>query len=379
MASWPSTSAASMSKSSVSEASITSTGKVPTALLCCRLFRPKISGCGCALLVLCATGFVATVTINRGLVAWSSIFAAETVVPKGAIHQSGWSAVTRNTTASVPAVRRRRPVASHAGIAPAIHLHGRRRPRKVVAAAERVRVAKEETEEEVVPPVVVATTASGSDREASGPHRRRIARAQQRRSMTARSESPREPPNDADEIFSDQETPMPTDLSTVAETLQDDGDQNSDGTSSESDSGETTTEIISQETTVTWGSISENSSEPYSLTSEAVSMSPKFTSVADSKEETVDETKRMTGDSEHPKGHPPTGSIDTSASPQPPSSTVELLNFEKSPLPTKVIEEDEELPTNESSSTGSPFTFSSICQRATHELPGVRRRLQVPD
>ncbi|XP_072142392.1 uncharacterized protein [Dermacentor andersoni] len=240
MASWPSTSAGSMSKSSVSEASITSVGKVPTALLCCRLFRPKISGCGCALLVLCATCFVAAVTINRGLGAWSSIFAAETVVPKGAIHQAGWRAVTRNrTTASLPAVRRRRPIGSHAGIAPAKHVHDRRRPRKVFAAAERVRVAKEETEEQVVPPVVVATTASGSDREASGPHRRRIALAQHRRSTTARSESPREPPNDADEIFPDQETPMPTDLPTVAETLQDDGDQNSDGTSSESDSGET--------------------------------------------------------------------------------------------------------------------------------------------
>ncbi|XP_049518845.1 uncharacterized protein LOC125943529 [Dermacentor silvarum] len=231
-----------MSKSSVSEASTTSVGKIPTSLLWCRLFRPKISGCGCALLVLCATCFVAAVSINRGLLAWSSIFAAETVVPKGAIHQAGWRAVTRNiTTTSVPTVRTRRPVASHASIAPAKQGLDRRRPRKV-AAAERVRLDTEETEEEVVPPVVISTAVSGSNHEASGPHRRGTARAHHRRSRTVRSKSVREPPDDADEIFPEQETAMPTDLPSVARTPQDDGDENSLGTSSESDSGETVTE-----------------------------------------------------------------------------------------------------------------------------------------
>ncbi|XP_049518846.1 putative protein TPRXL [Dermacentor silvarum] len=107
-----------------------------------------------------------------------------------------------------------------------------------------------------------------------------------------------------------------------------------------------------------WESKFENSSEHYSLNSKALSLSPKLSSVTDSKEETVYETDRLTSDSEQPKGHSPTGSMDMSASPQPLSTTVDLLHFETLRWPTQVIDDHEELLANESSSTESPFAFS---------------------
>ncbi|KAL3241975.1 hypothetical protein MRX96_047833 [Rhipicephalus microplus] len=81
-------------KRSVSESSIASIAKVPVALLWCQLFRPRISRCGCILLVLGAMGFVSAVTISKSLVAWSS----KTVLPKGAIHQADWGPATRYVT-----------------------------------------------------------------------------------------------------------------------------------------------------------------------------------------------------------------------------------------------------------------------------------------
>ncbi|XP_075739682.1 uncharacterized protein LOC142785126 [Rhipicephalus microplus] len=277
-------------KRSVSESSIASIAKVPVALLWCQLFRPRISRCGCILLVLGAMGVVTAVTISKSLVACSSIFSAETVLPKGAIHQADWGPETRYvTTASVPAVRPTRPVADHVGAQRAKQAFDRRRSRKV-AVAERVRLAAEHEPENVKPTAVKERGVPGGGQDYSVSHR--LAGADSRRddssdnSPEASSASDSEESTTVSEETETDETQTTTDLLNAPPTRTVDGVPATPESANISDASSTVTEFEANKTSAKREKSSQSLTETHVHKRGVTVMSPKLSSVTHSSKQT---------------------------------------------------------------------------------------------